>query len=195
MAGMQRIQLSRRTYMQVGNIKFISSRLRITSILMIKKWPDQDILVIMILKWSWSGHDLWKKFSWSRSDLDLWSVITEWSSIFNFWSFLDNHDLIWSWSYLDFWEMIRTLNSKARKPVSGLRDLYAHGVNLGALDFQGILEEMRLDGLEELDDENRVRELIRQRQTYLSTESKQVLNKCWLSLFARLPKGLHVVTT
>lgn len=56
----------------------------------------------------------------------------------------------------------------------GLRDLYAHGVNLGALDFQGILEEMRLDGLEELEDEARVRELIRQRQNYLSSESKQV---------------------
>ena len=55
-----------------------------------------------------------------------------------------------------------------------MRDLYAHGVNLGALDFQGILEEMRLDGLDELEDECRVRELIRQRQCFLSSESKQV---------------------
>ena len=47
-------------------------------------------------------------------------------------------------------------------------------MNLGALDFQGILEEMRLDGLEELEDEARVRELIRQRQVFLSSESKQV---------------------
>lgn len=52
--------------------------------------------------------------------------------------------------------------------------MYAHGVNLGALDFQGILEEMRLDGLEELEDEQRVRELISQRQNYLKTESTQV---------------------
>ena len=45
---------------------------------------------------------------------------------------------------------------------------------MGALDFQGILEEMRLDGLEELEDEQRVRELIRQRQNYLKSESAQV---------------------
>jgi len=39
---------------------------------------------------------------------------------------------------------------------------------LGALDFQGILEEMRLDGLEELQDEQHLRELIDRRQNYLS---------------------------
>ena len=33
---------------------------------------------------------------------------------------------------------------------------------------------MRLDGLEELEDEQRVRELIRQRQNYLKSESAQV---------------------
>ena len=76
--------------------------------------------------------------------------------------------------------------------------MYAHGVNLGALDFQGILEEMRLDGLDELEDENRVRELIRQRQSFLSTESKQVYNrrtasrvkpKCAFCLFAIFLQG------
>lgn len=46
--------------------------------------------------------------------------------------------------------------------------MYAHGVNLGALDFQGILEEMRLDGLEELQDEQHIRALIDRRQHYLS---------------------------
>jgi hypothetical protein len=51
--------------------------------------------------------------------------------------------------------------------LSGLRELYAHGVNLGALDFQGILEEMRLDGLEELQDEQLIRNLIERRQNYL----------------------------
>lgn len=60
----------------------------------------------------------------------------------------------------------------------GLRELYAHGVNLGALDFQGILEEMRLDGLEELQDEQHIRNLIESRQNYLgnSVESHRVLN-------------------
>merc|ERR1711953_1666379 len=55
----------------------------------------------------------------------------------------------------------------------GLRDLYAHGVNLGALDFQGILEEMRLDGLEELQDETMVRKLIGRRQSYQTGDNAQ----------------------
>ena len=71
--------------------------------------------------------------------------------------------------------------------MKGLRELYAHGVNLGALDFQGILEEMRLDGLEELSDEQHIRDLIDRRQNYLDethTEVSHVLNqKCRLADF------------
>lgn len=58
--------------------------------------------------------------------------------------------------------------------ILGLRELYAHGVNLGALDFQGILEEMRLDGLEELSDEQHIRDLIDRRQNYLDETHTEV---------------------
>ena len=50
---------------------------------------------------------------------------------------------------------------------------------MGALDFQGILEEMRLDGLEELSDEQHIRDLIDRRQNYLDethTEVQKVKN-------------------
>ena len=45
---------------------------------------------------------------------------------------------------------------------------------MGALDFQGILEEMRLDGLEELSDEQHIRDLIDRRQNYLDEAHTEV---------------------